>query len=76
MPSVMHGSWWLTMNDVVERPVASPCVSICALDEQDVCTGCQRTVAEIGRWGRMDNDERRAVLKLCHERAVAAGLIL
>lgn len=58
------------MSNVVERPVASPCVSICALDEQDICTGCQRTVAEIGRWGRMDNDERRAVLKLCHERAV------
>ncbi len=31
----------------VERPVASPCVSICALDEQDICTGCQRTAAEI-----------------------------
>ncbi|WP_043196779.1 DUF1289 domain-containing protein [Pseudomonas putida] len=61
------------MSNVVERPVASPCVSICALDEQDICTGCQRTVAEIGRWGRM---ERRAVLKLCHERAVEAGLIL
>ena len=30
-----------------ERPVASPCVSICALDEQDICTGCQRTVDEI-----------------------------
>lgn len=59
-----------------ERPVASPCVSICALDEQDICTGCQRTVAEITRWGRMDNPERRDVLRLCHERALAAGLIL
>ena len=76
MPSAMRESWWLKMSDVVERPVASPCVSICALDEQDICTGCQRTVAEISRWGRMDNDERRAVLKRCHERAVEAGLIL
>ncbi|AZL70287.1 MULTISPECIES: DUF1289 domain-containing protein [Pseudomonas] len=59
-----------------ERPVASPCVSICALDEQDICTGCQRTVSEITRWGRMDNQERREVLKRCHERAVAAGLII
>lgn len=58
-----------------ERPVASPCVSICALDEQDICTGCQRTAAEITRWGRMDNAERRQVLRLCHERAVAAGLM-
>ncbi len=78
MPSAMRATWWLTMSEAVavERPVASPCVNICALDEQDVCTGCQRTVAEIGRWGRMSNDERRMVLKLCHERAVAAGLII
>lgn len=59
-----------------ERPVSSPCVNICALDEQDICTGCQRTATEITRWGRMDNSERRQVLVLCHERAVAAGLVL
>lgn len=59
-----------------ERPVASPCINVCALDEQDICTGCQRTVAEITRWGRMDNDERRLVLARCHERALAAGLII
>ena len=58
-----------------ERPVASPCVSICALDEQDICTGCQRNVDEITRWSRMDNAERRAVLALCHERAKSSGLL-
>ncbi|MDR9755135.1 DUF1289 domain-containing protein [Pseudomonas sp. SZMC_28357] len=58
-----------------ERPVKSPCVSICALDEQDICTGCQRTVSEITRWSRMDNDERRQVLGLCHERAKSSGLL-
>lgn len=60
----------------LERPVASPCVNICALDEQDICTGCQRTVAEITRWSRMDNTERRQVLGLCYQRALAAGLII
>ena len=58
-----------------QRPVASPCVNICALDEADICTGCQRTVAEITRWSRMNNDERRVVLGLCHERAKASGLV-
>ena len=58
------------------RPVASPCVNICALDEQDICTGCQRTVQEITQWTRMDDDQRRAVIQRCHERAVAAGLVL
>ena len=48
----------MTTSDV-EKPVRSPCVHVCALDEQDICIGCQRTAAEITRWGRMDNAERR-----------------
>ncbi|NKQ10387.1 DUF1289 domain-containing protein [Pseudomonas sp. SST3] len=57
------------------KPVASPCVSICALDEEDLCTGCQRSLDEIRRWSRMDNQERRQVLLRCHERARASGLL-
>ena len=60
---------------LAEKPVASPCVNICALDEQDICIGCQRTVDEITRWGRMDNTERRSVLARCHERAKDSGLL-
>ncbi|MNZ49993.1 hypothetical protein D3C78_677730 [compost metagenome] len=58
-----------------ERPVASPCVHVCALDDNDLCLGCQRSADEITRWGRMDNTERRAVLVRCHERAKAQGLL-
>lgn len=58
-----------------EKPVRSPCVSICALDDADMCIGCQRTVTEITGWGRMNNDERRAVLTLCHDRAKASGIL-
>lgn len=63
------------MSTPLERPVRSPCVSVCALDDHDMCTGCQRTAAEITRWGRMSNDERREVLKLAHQRAKAQGLV-
>lgn len=59
-----------------ERPVASPCVHVCALDEDDICIGCQRDVAEITRWSRMDNPERREVLQRCHQRAEAKGILL
>ncbi|QLF92750.1 DUF1289 domain-containing protein [Pseudomonas sp. ABC1] len=59
-----------------EKPVASPCVSICALDQLDICIGCQRSIDEILRWSRMNNDERREVLVRCHERAKSAGLLL
>lgn len=57
------------------RPVASPCVSVCALDEDDLCTGCQRNIDEIRRWSVMDDVERRQVLQRCHERARASGAL-
>ncbi|OLU30468.1 DUF1289 domain-containing protein [Pseudomonas sp. PA27(2017)] len=60
----------------LERPVASPCVHVCALDEEDICIGCQRNVDEITRWSRMENAERRQVLQLCHERARDKGILL
>ncbi|MFL1465196.1 DUF1289 domain-containing protein [Marinobacter sp. DUT-3] len=47
----------------VADKVRSPCVSVCALDANDVCIGCHRTGDEIMRWTRMTNDERREVLK-------------
>ncbi len=59
-----------------ERPVASPCVHVCALDEEDICIGCQRSVAEISQWSRLDNAERRRVLQCCQARAQAKGLML
>ena len=59
-----------------ETPVASPCVHVCALDDEDICIGCQRSAGEISRWGRMDNRERRAVLARCLERARARGVFL
>lgn len=74
MRSAMLESWLLTMND--EKAVRSPCVHVCALDEQDICLGCQRTADEITRWGRMDNAERRVVLQRCLERARASGLLM
>jgi len=56
--------------------VASPCVHVCALDDDDICIGCQRSAAEITRWSLMDDRERREVLARCHARAEAAGLLL
>jgi predicted Fe-S protein YdhL (DUF1289 family) len=52
----------------VSDKVRSPCVSVCALDENDVCIGCQRSGDEILRWTSMTNDERRDVLRKVAER--------
>ncbi len=59
-----------------ERRVASPCVNICALDDDDICIGCQRSATEITRWNWLDDEERRTVLARCHERARASGQLL
>jgi predicted Fe-S protein YdhL (DUF1289 family) len=40
----------------------SPCVDRCALDEEGVCLGCGRTMAEIQGWASLSTAERRAVL--------------
>lgn len=58
------------MSDVL---IASPCISICALDENDVCVGCYRSAAEITRWSQANNAERRQIIANAHERAKAVN---
>ncbi|MEX1032521.1 MAG: DUF1289 domain-containing protein, partial [Cellvibrionaceae bacterium] len=36
---------------MADIPVKSPCISICLLDEEDICVGCYRSGSEISRWG-------------------------
>jgi len=54
--------------------LASPCIGVCALDDQDICTGCQRSGVEITQWTRMTEPQRREVLGRCAARARAQGL--
>lgn len=51
-----------------EKPIISPCVSVCALNDEDICTGCYRTGSEISQWGTLDNTVRKAVIQQCRER--------
>ncbi len=54
------------------RPVAvepeSPCVSICALDDKDICMGCYRSAEEITDWFMASAEEKRRILKRSQER--------
>lgn len=50
--------------------IESPCVRICVVHpEARICTGCYRTIDEIGRWSRMTPQERRAVMADLPDRA-------
>jgi len=49
--------------------ISSPCISICALNEEDICIGCYRSAKEITEWMLMDDDEKLEVLEKSGERA-------
>ncbi|KZZ59663.1 Fe-S oxidoreductase [Oleiphilus sp. HI0125] len=53
---------------VESKPIASPCVSICALDENDVCVGCHRTGQEIAGWGMKSEPEKAEIMERVRER--------
>lgn len=53
------------MSDEVWKraEIESPCIKICVVHpEARICTGCYRSIDEIGRWSRMTDDERRIVM--------------
>jgi len=43
-------------------PIASPCIGICTLDDDEYCLGCRRHIGEIAGWIRLSEDERRRIL--------------
>jgi predicted Fe-S protein YdhL (DUF1289 family) len=47
----------------------SPCINICALDEQGYCLGCYRTLAEIAGWTRLSAREQWAIVRELPARA-------
>lgn len=50
--------------------VQSPCVKICVIHPASrLCTGCYRSIEEIGRWSQMQPDERRQIMQELPERS-------
>lgn len=53
------------MSDEVWKraEVESPCIKLCVVHpESRLCTGCLRSIDEIGGWSRMTPEARRAVM--------------
>ena len=53
------------MSDKVWKraEIESPCVKICVIHpEARLCTGCLRSIDEIGVWSRMSPEERRSIM--------------
>lgn len=56
-----------------DQQVRSPCVSVCALDAEDICVGCYRSAREITVWTSLDNAAKREVIVRAAERAKKAS---
>ncbi len=53
-------------------PVPSPCINICRLDAQGLCTGCRRTLSEIVEWSAASDARRLEILRELKMRTVRA----
>ncbi|TQV71134.1 DUF1289 domain-containing protein [Aliikangiella marina] len=46
----------------------SPCISLCTLNENDICVGCYRHIDEITGWHSADDRRRTEILNNCATR--------
>ena len=53
----------------------SPCISVCVLDDDDICMGCYRSAAEITDWFMATDEQKRETLRLARERMQASSAI-
>ena len=54
----------------VRNEVESPCIKICVIHaESRLCTGCLRSIDEIGAWSRMTPEARSSVMAELPNRA-------
>ena len=56
-----------------EPKPSSPCISVCALDDNNICTGCYRSAEEITDWFMASDEQKREVLRRAQERMQASS---
>ena len=57
------------MSDVeAEKEVKSPCISVCVLNEDDICEGCYRSAEEITDWSILSNQAKEEVMIVVSQR--------
>ena len=43
--------------------ISSPCTKVCTIDPRSkLCLGCGRTLAEIGQWAALSEEERLRIM--------------
>lgn len=50
--------------------VASPCVGVCALNDDEICAGCGRSLDEIAIWPQADSALRAHIVNVAAQRMI------
>jgi len=50
------------MTDVKIKEISSPCVGVCQYNNEEICSGCFRTVEEISQWTTISDSEREKIM--------------
>ena len=58
-----------------EQEPASPCISVCVLNMDDICTGCYRSAEEVTDWFMASAEAKREILRRAQERLQAGSSI-
>lgn len=53
----------------------SPCVSVCLLDEMNICVGCYRSADEITDWFMASAEQKREILRRTQQRRDASTTV-
>ena len=56
-----------------DEEIRSPCISVCVLDDNDICMGCFRSAEEVTDWFMAGDEEKRAIMQRVQERQEAAS---
>ncbi|NRB39723.1 MAG: DUF1289 domain-containing protein [Pseudomonadales bacterium] len=48
--------------------VESMCISVCVLDENEICLGCYRSLKEIGDWSHLNETQKKHVNDAAEQR--------
>ncbi len=60
------------MSEARPQP-RSPCISVCLLDENDICKGCYRSADEITDWSVASVREKHEILQRARRRLEVAS---
>ena len=58
-----------------EASPKSPCISVCVLDDDDICMGCYRSAVEITDWAMSSDEQKREILQKARERLQGSSTI-